>query len=1264
METPRLPDILESPPESVPSTARSQSEEAGSQAFLSLPEVMRKKGAELNLTKVVRKRRRNQSKDFSKDAHMMNKFNSNLSAIDEKEVKEVKESQSSSKMSDRGTTLPVPMSRTLSRRSSDEDMVPSSPSSPGTGTLSRAKTLGPMGPLGPALKRRNSFATSPTSRSSSSRPTSPGGFLPKVRGITFSIVEDHPFFKGTSEEFRQAFFPHVSRRYLGVRTTDPLGPDIRGLDRQGVFSGAEFDFQSRDSQVRMLVSQGADPSEELDGLILTDLRFDADLEMLFDGHVVASMRSNATFGAEMAFGVTKKSAFGLRIRQEPTSAIYFISRADIEKILNRNDFSRDVDLLKARIQQTAGERLQSWLCSATSRVKVRLFTNVSPEFKSQLLRKVKVRLVAAGMTITEEGAYVNTCLCVFLGEASVSIQGKQVSKLTHDSKASAWAAWWGFLEASGTCKRSPACVTAITDCTVWDLSADQLKDLRTQFPAECGFFDKVAVKHIKMIAPFAGGVWEVPVLRECAPQFVQAISLASTQRICLPGETVVRQDDHGTEMFVLVRGQCSVYRSSVKVANIEEGNCFGELAVLGISNLRTATITTDTVCDLRVLDRDSLLKALSKFPEESSRMQVIAEAHGYGRRMAVHELKHLPDFQPLTDEFIQRLAEHMYEQAFFVGQTLAEQDAEQCYMYILVRGQVVFEMGASQVCEVSGPAVLGVSALVEPGSRALHTVKCSSVCEVQTINAKQVSSGLYDEFPQDMESFADIARAKVEDFRNNLLKIFHTLSTEDGIGSETEEEQEMGEAPSQKMADILEDQGTPNESRTNSKMSASFSRSSSKEGESSSDPPVRWQNCFFADSDKRFLKELSTILEKRIFFDGQVMLQEGDSGHVGLLLQSGAGVVEVDDTRVAEVKRGDLLGEVVLLGFSEHYTATIKAAGLVTAYAINKLGLRAVLEDFPDEQTRLEEVMKKRVKLNRQLIDALGTKDQDEDKTGSRMSISKQRRSTVRGSVFRRQSSFRGSVARSSVARESVGRRSTVNAGKVDISALSHLYRGSRSSIEASDRSSIVLPGSPRRQSQVAESPRAIRGKSKGSLVRMWPEELATNPFSMSMGPSASITSVTSDGSASPSSSAVGSRLSSAGLAGTEHLHDIGDCDVETEKAEACSSRKNPLSPRLPGRANGQKWVDRRKEALRLAAWRKKCAQARVGDITEILLPSQGYSPMKAGFGRFEGVTTARAAPQTPAWQLFRQAESVYGKPVWHEVFGDPNADSMSLLRV
>jgi len=167
-------------------------------------------------------------------------------------------------------------------------------------------------------------------------------------------------------------------------------------------------------------------------------------------------------------------------------------------------------------------------------------------------------------------------------------------------------------------------------------------------------------------------------------------------------------------MFFVVLGRCSVFRGEgmppVRVCT--EGDCFGELELFGVCKTRTAKVRCDTVCVLRVLSRKSLLDAVRRFPEASAQLQKLVEAHGYSRLAVQQELSKMELLQGFSAEFVQTLADRMYEQPFFFGQTLIEEGEEGHHMYVLVRGEVEVWKCDVKVMHIQAPAVVGELALL------------------------------------------------------------------------------------------------------------------------------------------------------------------------------------------------------------------------------------------------------------------------------------------------------------------------------------------------------------------------------------------------------------------------------------------------------------------------------------------------------------------------------------------------------------------------
>jgi sigma-B regulation protein RsbU (phosphoserine phosphatase) len=76
------------------------------------------------------------------------------------------------------------------------------------------------------------------------------------------------------------------------------------------------------------------------------------------------------------------------------------------------------------------------------------------------------------------------------------------------------------------------------------------------------------------------------------------------------GETIITRGDTGSTMYFIISGRARVHDGEVTLANIKEGEVFGEMAVLD-SEVRSASVTTESDSLLLSIERDVFYEALS-----------------------------------------------------------------------------------------------------------------------------------------------------------------------------------------------------------------------------------------------------------------------------------------------------------------------------------------------------------------------------------------------------------------------------------------------------------------------------------------------------------------------------------------------------------------------------------------------------------------------------------------------------------------------------
>eukprot|EP00746_Dinoflagellata_sp_MGD_P161562 gnl/MRDRNA2_/MRDRNA2_88764_c0_seq1.p1 gnl/MRDRNA2_/MRDRNA2_88764_c0~~gnl/MRDRNA2_/MRDRNA2_88764_c0_seq1.p1 ORF type:complete len:595 (+),score=106.63 gnl/MRDRNA2_/MRDRNA2_88764_c0_seq1:108-1892(+) len=120
-------------------------------------------------------------------------------------------------------------------------------------------------------------------------------------------------------------------------------------------------------------------------------------------------------------------------------------------------------------------------------------------------------------------------------------------------------------------------------------------------------------------------IYEIDFFKDCDPLFLDRIAEGLDTRLYLPNEVIIQEGTDGASMSILHRGSVQVSLEGNKIVELRDGAYFGEIAVLGISSHRTASVTAITICDVRTLPRVHFIRALKEFPAEADRFSELAK---------------------------------------------------------------------------------------------------------------------------------------------------------------------------------------------------------------------------------------------------------------------------------------------------------------------------------------------------------------------------------------------------------------------------------------------------------------------------------------------------------------------------------------------------------------------------------------------------------------------------------------------------------------
>jgi CRP-like cAMP-binding protein len=91
------------------------------------------------------------------------------------------------------------------------------------------------------------------------------------------------------------------------------------------------------------------------------------------------------------------------------------------------------------------------------------------------------------------------------------------------------------------------------------------------------------------------------------------------------GSEIIRQGDPGDRFYVIEEGEVVVSKNGRQVATLQQGNFFGEIALLR-EIPRTATVTAQTDTLLYALERDDFLEAVTGHPQSAEAADAVTRA--------------------------------------------------------------------------------------------------------------------------------------------------------------------------------------------------------------------------------------------------------------------------------------------------------------------------------------------------------------------------------------------------------------------------------------------------------------------------------------------------------------------------------------------------------------------------------------------------------------------------------------------------------------
>jgi CRP-like cAMP-binding protein len=108
-------------------------------------------------------------------------------------------------------------------------------------------------------------------------------------------------------------------------------------------------------------------------------------------------------------------------------------------------------------------------------------------------------------------------------------------------------------------------------------------------------------------------VRKVPIFQELRDDFLVRLA-AIMEELSFPAKhTIFTQGEEGRSLYILVSGRVKVYSGHRELAQLQQGTCFGEMAVLD-AEPRSASVITLEPCECLMLTQQQLYEAIEETP--------------------------------------------------------------------------------------------------------------------------------------------------------------------------------------------------------------------------------------------------------------------------------------------------------------------------------------------------------------------------------------------------------------------------------------------------------------------------------------------------------------------------------------------------------------------------------------------------------------------------------------------------------------------------
>ena len=227
-------------------------------------------------------------------------------------------------------------------------------------------------------------------------------------------------------------------------------------------------------------------------------------------------------------------------------------------------------------------------------------------------------------------------------------------------------------------------------------------------------------------------IGSIPLLKGLPENVLQQIAEHANPVTFLAGDIIIGEGERGDALYIITHGVVTVLKNNNVVAELKDGDFFGEMALLG-DQVRTATVRAKSPSTLLRIKRRDIIQLAETVGELEQRLNDVK----IERQMHTDLVGAVPLLSGLPSELLQQITEQTLAVRHMPGEVVIHEGERDDSLYIIIHGSVTVHRHGEQVAELHAGDFFGETALLGDQVRTA-TVKIRESATLLRLRRKEI----------------------------------------------------------------------------------------------------------------------------------------------------------------------------------------------------------------------------------------------------------------------------------------------------------------------------------------------------------------------------------------------------------------------------------------------------------------------------------------------------------------------------------------------